>query len=368
MAVLLFAVHPSGIRQSARLREGLLFASCAGLLMLAGDPYYRLIMDRIDRLLPNDAVVYSHREEAAAATTAFGQAGSARNKHLWINGTGMTELVTVTKLMAHLPIWLADDPQDALIICLGMGTTLRSASRHEDLNVTAVELVPNVINCLDYYHADGPAVLRQPNVHVVADDGRNYLLMREQLFDIITVDPAPPLYSAGTVNLYSRDFFRLCRDRLKPGGVMCLWIPPASKTEVVIITRTYIDVFEHVLAWAGTEHDPGLLLIGSRHPIQRVQERIQAGFDNEAVRADLVEWDHDFDTPERVLHLYLADRENLHEFLGAAPVITDDQPLTEFPLWRALFNARDFGETLTQQTVRDYLKSKTRNRDGAAGP
>jgi spermidine synthase len=364
MALLLFAVHPAGLGKSIRLPEWGTFAACVALLILAGDPYYRLIMARAETTLPNDAVVFSHHEEAAAATTAFGEPGSSRRKQLWVNGTGMTELDTVTKLMAHLPIWLADDPNEVLIICFGMGTTLRSASRHEQVNVTAVELVPHVIQCVGYYHADGPEVLRQPHVRAVVDDGRNYLLMHpDRLYDVITVDPAPPLFSAGAVNLYSRDFFQLCRNRLKPGGVMCLWIPPERKSEVMMIARTYIDVFEQVTAWAGTEHFPGLLLIGSRHPVARVPERIRAGFRSAVVRADLLEWDRDFDTPEKILDLYLADKQKLREFLGSAPVITDDHPLTEFPLWRAVLQKEEFGQELTQQRVRDYLKARRSSKN-----
>ena len=46
--------------------------------------------------------------------------------------------------------------------------------------------------------------------------------------EMITMDPPPPLFAAGTVNLYSRDFFALCRDRLQPGGVLCVWIQPEA--------------------------------------------------------------------------------------------------------------------------------------------
>src|SRR5207245_2572514 len=103
------------------------------------------------------------------------------------------------------------------------------------LRVDAVELVPGVLECFGIFHPDGPAILQQPNVHGVADDGRNYLLMHRRQYDVITIDPPPPLASAGAVNLYSREFVQLCHDRLRPDGVVCLWIPPERASEVKMI-------------------------------------------------------------------------------------------------------------------------------------
>jgi spermidine synthase len=364
MALVLFAAHPARWWRTTRARQWLLFAACAALLLLAGDPYRRLTIDRAEALWPGRTVVYSHHEEAAGATTAFGEQGSELGKQLWVNGHGMTELETVTKLMAHLPIWLADDPHEALVICFGMGTTVRSASRHEALQVTAVELVPHVIECFRYFHADGPAVLSQANVRAVTDDGRNYLLMHAKQYDVITVDPAPPLYSAGTVNLYSRNFFQLCRDRLRPGGVMCLWIPPGSSSEVKMIMRTYLEVFEHVGFWSGTARYPGFLLLGSRQPRAGTLDRFRAGLQREAVRNDLLEWSSDLHSPEKLQALFLANGDELRDWLCDSPVITDDRPYTEFPLARAVLKPDEFRTWLTAEELRAYLNSRGRPHAG----
>ncbi len=65
-------------------------------------------------------------------------------KQLLVNGYGMTWLTPITKMMAHLPLAFLDrSPQDALVICFGMGTTFRSLHSW-GIPVTAVELVPSV--------------------------------------------------------------------------------------------------------------------------------------------------------------------------------------------------------------------------------
>jgi spermidine synthase len=363
LGLLLLGAQPRGLwQETPGLRRWGLIGACALLLATVGDPYDRLLRGRIAVVYPGGARIDRHREEAAGTTTAFGApwAGS-RQKYLWVNGHGMTVLATVTKLMAHLPIWLAEEPRDVLVVCFGMGTTARSASRHPGLHVWAVELVPGVLECFGYFHADGPQVLRQPNLHPVVDDGRHFLLMRPRLYDVITVDPAPPLYSAGAVHLYSREFFGLCRDRLRPGGVACLWVPPANESEVKMILRTFLEVFAHVSVWEGPAQQSslqGLYLLGSHRRLERVAEKIQRAYDQPAVVADLVEWGSECDRPDKVCDLFVADDRALRAWLSDARVITDDRPYTEFPLWRALFDRGGaYHRQLTAPGLRQYLKA-----------
>jgi spermidine synthase len=267
----------------------------------------------------------------------------------------MTILLPVTKLMAHLPLALVNDPHDILVICFGMGTTARSASRHEGIQVHVVELVGAVLRCFDCFHADAHEVLAQSNVHTAVDDGRNYLLMHPQEYDVITIDPPPPLHSAGAVNLYTREFFQLCRDRLRPGGVLAMWIPPDSLSEVKMITRSFLDVFEHVNGWAGPPPLSGILLLGSGRPLQHVREKVRQMYELPAVAADLREWGPELDHPEKVLQLYLADKRELSRFVAGVPLITDDSPYTEFPLWRARQAGGEYSRQFSAAAYQRYL-------------
>src|SRR5262249_13656617 len=64
------------------------------------------------------------RRDYAATVVAT---GNGMKKRLYVNGVGITVLTPATKLMAHLPLaFHAPPPKDALVICFGMGTTLRS--------------------------------------------------------------------------------------------------------------------------------------------------------------------------------------------------------------------------------------------------
>ena len=44
-------------------------------------------------------------------------------------------------------------------------------------------------------------------------------------FDVIVVDPPPPVQAAGSSLLYSKEFYVLARQHLKPGGILQMWFP-----------------------------------------------------------------------------------------------------------------------------------------------
>src|SRR5262249_19514017 len=107
------------------------------------------------------------------ATTIAG--GKGTEKVLLVNGIGITKLTPMTKMMGHLPILaLGRPPRDALVVCLGMGTSFRSLLSW-DIPVTAVELVPSVPTLLPFFHADMRRVAISPRARIVVDDGRRFL-------------------------------------------------------------------------------------------------------------------------------------------------------------------------------------------------
>ena len=122
--------------------------------------------------------------------------GTGMNKQLLINGYGITSLTPITKIMAHLPMaFLGHPPEKALVICFGMGTTFRSM-RSWNVPVTVVELVPSVPRLFGFYHSNAEQIMSSPMSHVVIDDGRRFLERTRDQYDVITIDPPPPLSAA----------------------------------------------------------------------------------------------------------------------------------------------------------------------------
>jgi spermidine synthase len=309
----------------------------------APDPPLHIINEWIKKEIPsakiNGMEFFLHKESAAVTTTAFGVNNLPQSKYLLVNGQLMTVPCLETKLMAHLPLLIHKDPKHLLVVCLGMGTTLRSALAHKDVKCDVVELVPEVYEYCKYFDRNDPQILSDPRVRAFVDDGRNFLLMHPYTYDVITVDPSPPIWSAGTVNLYSREFFALCKDHLNPGGVMCLWVPPVQYSEVRMVMRTFQAVFPNTYVWRGPNY-PGFYLIGLEDRATLDLKRFAIENNNRDILADLNEWDavSGLSGVNLLLSLQLASPDELTRFLKGIPVITDDLPYTEFPLWRSLFD------------------------------
>jgi spermidine synthase len=311
-----------------------------GFMIGSPDPFLYAVGRKVrmlERHYGNATLEFFHNKEGIAANaTAMGFTGERRSRQLLINGVGMTNLCVETKLMAHLPLLLHRNPSSMLVVCFGMGTAVRSAAAHPLSRIDSVELVPQAYEFFPYYHADAAAIAADPRVRFFVDDGRNFLLVRPDTYDVISMDPAPPVWSAGTVNLYTREFFSLCRDRLNRDGVMCCWLPPAELSELSRILRAFLDVFPATNVWEGPEFK-GLYVMGFKSGAAVRAGRFLDDVVPLSVRADLREWGV-VDSVRELANLYVAGPEELAVLLRETPAVTDDMPYTEFPLWRTYFD------------------------------
>jgi predicted membrane-bound spermidine synthase len=265
-------------------------------------------------------------------------AGDVRaNKRLLVNGVGMTTLTPITKFMAHLPLAsLARRPESALVICFGMGTTHRSMLSW-GIHSTAVELAPSVPRFFAYFHADAPALLASPLSSVVIDDGRFFLERTSQRFDVIVIDPPPPVEAAASSLLYSVEFYRAAKPRLKRGGILAQWLPTADDAVEAAVARAlkesfpYVRVFRSVEGW-------GYHFLASEKLLPRFSAADLASHLPPAAAEDLVEWGP-ADAPAEQFAIVLKQELTLDSLIQKAPsvdALRDDRPVNEYFLLRRL--------------------------------
>jgi len=323
-----------GLRNSGHAERWLVYASPVLVLaLIAASKDY-------DQSFPERRVL---RDPTATVIAT----GNGMSKQLLVNGYGMTILTPITKVMAHLPLSFLDrKPQDALAICFGMGTTFR-ALRSWGIPVTAVELVPSVPRLFDYYHADGAAIMASPLAHVIIDDGRRYLERTQNQYDLITIDPPPPIEAAGSSLLYSTEFYEVAKKRLRPGGILQQWLPAsgADAEEISAITRSVHDSFPYVRAFADQF---GVHFLCSDHPLpNRTPDDLLQRMPDAAI-TDFTEWAQP-GVPPRAAALQqfgaLLSREVNPERLIAmspeTPMLTDDRPINEYYVLRHWFSSHD---------------------------
>jgi hypothetical protein len=274
------------------------------------------------------------RRDYAASVTSFGK---WRHKGLLVNGIGMTMLTPITKMMVHLPLaLLKSKPDSALIICFGMGTSYRSALSW-NIDTTAVELVPSVTEMFDYYHADAARLLKQPRSRIVIDDGRRYLRRVSTQYDLITVDPPPPIEAAGSSLLYSREFLELTKQHLRPGGILQIWFPGGEDATEKAVLRTVWEAFPYVRGFLSVE-SLGIYLLASMDPIDVPAASQLAARLPETARRDLLEW-NSTDDVTTYLQKVILNEFSVERSMSPNPdiCITDDHPFNEYFLLRRSF-------------------------------
>lgn len=302
----------------------LALAGAASVVLLAATRDY-------ESLFPDREV----RRDGTATVVAHGR---GYRKMLLVNGTGMTSLTPITKMMAHVPlVLLPRPPQRGLVICFGMGTSLRSMHSW-GMEATAVELVPSVPELFSFFHDDGEAVRRAPNVRIVVDDGRRFLDRDRSTYDVVVIDPPPPLEAAGSSLLYSREFYAAVRRRLAPDGLVAQWIPgdgsedSATRAAFVLALREsfpFLRAFRSVEGW-------GYHLLASPAPIKVPVMRVLAARLPPAAAQDLMEWGPQPGV-RRQLGAVLRRELSLDDLVAAAPGVRglrDDRPLNEYFLLR----------------------------------
>lgn len=267
------------------------------------------------------------RRDSSATVVA---SGKGFDRELWVNGVGITKLTPLTKMMAHLPVLAHQEgPRNALMICFGMGTTYRSLLAW-DLEVTAVELIPSVKEVFSFFFDDADRVLKNPRGRVIIDDGRRFLARTHERFDIITLDPPPPVEAAASGLLYSREFYDQVRTHLAPGGILQQWWPGGEQRILWAVASTLRESFPYVRAYKGLA-GVGFHFLASETPFSLPTVSAAIGRMPTAVKNDFLEWGGDWTLTQLVEPVWqeeipidrIAPR---HE--GAR--IEDDRPFNEY--------------------------------------
>jgi spermidine synthase len=271
------------------------------------------------------------RRDYAASVISYGH---NFNRRLLVNGVGMTILTPETKFMVHLPMAFHQPrPESALLICFGMGTSFRSALSW-DVPTTAVELVPSVRDAFGYYHDDAAAVMKNPLGQVVIDDGRRYLNRTRQKFDVIVIDPPPPVEAAGSSLLYSKGFYEVVKEHLNRGGILQIWFPVGPLSTLQAVMRSLHESFAYVRCFDGI-NGWGVHFLASMDPIAPATGAELAGRMPPKALKDMLEWQPKLDMAG-YFNAELAKETQMTNVLNPALDyrITDDRPFNEYFLLR----------------------------------
>jgi spermidine synthase len=312
------------------------FLAGTAIAVVAAGALWLLPADLFSRTLPlpgNKLVFY--REGATDTVGVVEVAGQRVMYYEDRRGTAGTASFGWNFFLGHLPLLLhPGEPRKVLHICFGVGNSLSAVAAHEEVErVDSVELSPHVAETADYFWTNNH-VIANPKVHEITDDGRNFVMASREMYDVIELEP-PETFTAGVINLYTREFYRDALARLAPDGVMMQWIPVGESPlqEERMLFRAFSDVFPHATAWR--QLDGGcMLLIGTKRPLAIDYLRLKEKMQRARVRRDLeLSQVRDVD---HLLSFFVFDEAAFAEFVHDAPPVTDDRTVLDFSMPRYL--------------------------------
>ena len=293
-------------------------------------------LNRLSQSMGTEVVAYREGAMASVAVvrTPDGHRSLRVNHRLQMGGTAAA---VAERRQAHIPLLLHPDAKRALFLGPGTGITLGAAGAYPGLMADGVELLPEVVAMMSYFEPEngGP----QPNLRLQVADARRFVRTTTNRYDVIVADLFHPAQD-GIGFLYTREHFQAVRDRLKPGGLFCQWLPLHQLDESVLrsIVRTFLETFSntHAFLLHFNVDIPALALIGTLDPLRLPANWFEQRLQDAGLRTRLR--DAGLDRPINLLGCHVAGPEELRRFAADAPMGTDDFPIVLFAAPR--FSAR----------------------------
>lgn len=230
------------------------------------------------------------------------------------------------RLFAYLPLALRSESEDVLLLCYGCGVTADALLHGPNVKkLDVVDISKEVLQFADFYtgiNYSNP--LRDPRVTAFIQDGRFFLQTSPRQYDIISGEPPPPKV-AGSVNLYTEEFFSLLKGRLKENGIATFWLPinQLKMDEAKAILRAFHNVFANASVWASADQE--WIMMGVNGPGRRVkEEEIRQLWSNPDSGADLRRIG--VEVPEQLGSLFVMDGEEIDLITRDIAPLADNYP------------------------------------------
>jgi spermidine synthase len=230
-------------------------------------------------------------------------------------------------MLAHVPLLLAEEPEIALTVGYGTGTTSGSMLLY-DIEVHAAEIEEKIIEAAPLFSEVNYASYADPGLDIVLDDARNYIATTDEEFSVIVTDVTNLKYKRNPY-LYTREYFEIMRDALSDDGVAAAWLPVGglSFNDLRILIATFDDVFPHTTAWYFTQFPTHfIILVGTPEPtlvnLRELREKL-ATVENDLQSLNV-------DNVYELASMLLLGESDIDSLVDGVPIHTDNRPILEY--------------------------------------
>lgn len=277
------------------------------------------------------------------------------------NGDDMSTQV----LSAQIPMLLHKDPKDVFVVGLGSGVTVGSVLTHPVKEVTCVEISKEVVESAKFFAKENNNCMENPKLKMLVEDAHTFMKLTPKQFDVIISEPSNP-WIAGIGNLFSVEYFNLCRSKLKKGGIMLQWFHIYEMDDDILklVMNTYAQAFPYTQVWNPGAGD--ILMVGSEEDIAMDAEEFTKRFNIPAVKQNMEMVG--LNTPFSMLSLQMLSQRGFYAVSDYPEVNSELHPLLEFRAPRSLFKGRNakvifladerfkssFGNLLIERYIQKY--------------
>ncbi|MCU0287262.1 MAG: fused MFS/spermidine synthase [Acidobacteria bacterium] len=252
-------------------------------------------------------------------------------KDLYLNGIEEASSrlwhVQLFKMLGILPPIIHPNPDDALMVAFGAGMSA-GACAQQVKSFECAELNPNIHEVASIFSHENLDVINNPKFKLIVNDGRNQVFLSPKKYSLIISDATNPL-TFDSWPLYTQEFYATCKEKLKPGGIFCQWVPiPLPNDAIKIILKTFKSVFPHTSFWViyGSSQ---CLMLGTPERLnldyKQLSQRLGAIFKTSGLA------EYGIDTVEKFLTFFMIGEDKLDEMLaGFNKINTDDLPQAHF--------------------------------------
>ncbi len=263
-------------------------------------------------------------QEGRTATVAV--AGSPEG-HLYLSINGKTDAspgpdMETQVLAGRIPALAHPSPRSAMVVGLASGVSAANVAVPGVERLDILEISPEILEASRAFEPVNRGIAARPGTRVLLEDGRKHVEHARETYDVIVSEPTNP-WIAGVSNLFTVEYFRACRERLAPGGVIGVWLQAYSirEEDFRLVVRTMRAAFPGTTIWELSPYQDYYLLAPR-----------DEGTDLVASMAPRV--------PPSVLALLFAGREGTARIAGEGPLHTDDRLQLEFATPRCLYGDR----------------------------
>jgi spermidine synthase len=233
------------------------------------------------------------------------------------------------RMLGNLPALFHPDVKSVLVVGFGAGVTAGSFVLQPTVEKIAIceleRLVPPAAD--KYFRKENYDVENDRRTTIHYDDARHVILTSKEKFDIITSDPIHP-WVKGMSSLYSRQYFELVKQHLRPGGIVTQWVPLYESDIATVKSElaTFFDAFPNGTVWGNTINGLGndLVLLGQVEPLQVNVDALQDRWSRaEYARVTQSMGGVNFHSATDVLATYAGRASDLKPWLASADINDD---------------------------------------------